>query len=473
MLFKSKPILLIQFLERSIRYIVMDASKKTVIEKDELVFDTAIIQEGKVTNVSLLQARLDALIKEKKWKNAKVSIILPDDFVTIREEKIPVQLSYNEIKDYLHLHINQSIRLPFDDPRIDFEVISKDETTQIVFIAAYPGDQVRNYLSLLENVSLKPEVADISALGSILIPVMKERGYRPDYAVNVTVTSSIAGIVIPPSHNMIIFAVAAGGGISISQLFLAGVLPGILMCVCLAIAAYIIAVKHNYPAEEFPGWGEVGRASLAAIPGLITAVIIVGGVLSGIFTVTESGAFGAIYALLLTFFVYRSLDWNGFKTAVVQAVRTTAMVMVLIGFASSFAYLLALYQVPDKLGAAMLGISESKFAILLMINLMLLVLGMIMDMAALILICTPIFLPIVKNLGMEPEQFGIMLLVNLGLGLCTPPVGTCLFVGCAVGRIRIEETLKSIWPFYLAILFALILVTYVPAVSLFLPSLLG
>ncbi|TCL00774.1 tripartite ATP-independent transporter DctM subunit [Shimia isoporae] len=316
-------------------------------------------------------------------------------------------------------------------------------------------------------------VADISALGSILIPVMKERGYRPDYAVNVTVTSSIAGIVIPPSHNMIIFAVAAGGGLSISQLFLAGVLPGILMCICLAVAAYIIAIKHNYPAEQFPGWGEVARTSLAAIPGLVTAVIIVGGVLSGIFTVTESGAFGAIYALLLTFFVYRTLDWNGFKTAVVQAVRTTAMVMVLIGFASSFAYLLALYQVPEKLGDFMLGISESKFAILLMINLMLLVLGMIMDMAALILICTPIFLPIVKSLGMEPEQFGIMLLVNLGLGLCTPPVGTCLFVGCAVGRIRIEETLKSIWPFYLAILFALILVTYVPAVSLFLPSLLG
>jgi tripartite ATP-independent transporter DctM subunit len=315
-------------------------------------------------------------------------------------------------------------------------------------------------------------VADISALGSILIPVMKERGYHADYAVNVTVTSSIAGIVIPPSHNMIIFAVAAGGGISISKLFLAGVIPGMLMCLCLAIAAYVIAVKRNYPAEPFPGWRAVGEASLQAIPGLITAVIIVGGVLSGVFTVTESGAFGAIYALLLTYFVYRSLDWNGFKTSVVSAVRTTAMVMVLIGFASSFAYLLALYQVPDKLSSFMLGISEEKIAVLLMINIMLLVLGMIMDMAALILICTPIFLPIVKDLGMDPTQFGIMLLVNLGLGLCTPPVGTCLFVGCAVGRIKIEETLKTIWPFYLAILAALILVTYVPAVSLFLPSLL-
>ncbi len=315
-------------------------------------------------------------------------------------------------------------------------------------------------------------VADISALGSILIPVMKERGYHSDYAVNVTVTSSIAGIVIPPSHNMIIFAVAAGGGISISKLFLAGVVPGMLMCLCLAVAAYVIAIKRNYPAEPFPGWRAVGVASLHALPGLVTAVIIVGGVLSGIFTVTESGAFGAIYALLLTYFVYRSLDWNGFKTAVVSAVRTTAMVMVLIGFASSFAYLLALYQVPEKLSSFMLGISEEKSAVLLMINVMLLVLGMIMDMAALILICTPIFLPIVRDLGMDPTQFGIMLLVNLGLGLCTPPVGTCLFVGCAVGRVKIEETLRTIWPFYLAILMALLLVTYVPAVSLFLPSLL-
>ena len=315
-------------------------------------------------------------------------------------------------------------------------------------------------------------VADISALGSILIPVMKERGYHSDYAVNVTVTSSIAGIVIPPSHNMIIFAVAAGGGISISKLFLAGVVPGMLMCLCLAVAAYVIAIKRNYPAEPFPGWRAVGVASLHALPGLVTAVIIVGGVLSGIFTVTESGAFGAIYALLLTYFVYRSLDWNGFKTAVVSAVRTTAMVMVLIGFASSFAYLLALYQVPEKLSSFMLGISEEKIAVLLMINIMLLVLGMIMDMAALILICTPIFLPIVRDLGMDPTQFGIMLLVNLGLGLCPPPVGTCLFVGCAVGRVKIEETLRTIWPFYLAILMALLLVTYVPAVSLFLPSLL-
>ncbi len=316
-------------------------------------------------------------------------------------------------------------------------------------------------------------IADISALGSILIPVMKEKGYKGDYAVNVTVTSSIAGIVIPPSHNMIIYSVAAGGGIAISKLFLAGVVPGILMCICLAVAAYIVAVKHNYPAEAFPGWKVVLHSAANAIPGLITAIIIVGGVLSGIFTVTESGAFGAIYAFVITAIVYRSLSWADFVTAVTNAVRTTSMVMILIGCASAFAYLLALYQVPALLSDLLTTISENPIVILLMINLMLLMLGMIMDMAALILICTPIFLPIATGIGMDPIQFGIMMLINLGLGLCTPPVGSCLFVGCAVGKVPIEEAVKTIWPFYLAIFAALMLVTYVPAVSLTLPGLIN
>lgn len=315
-------------------------------------------------------------------------------------------------------------------------------------------------------------VADISALGSLLIPVMKEKGYSGDYAVNVTVTSSIAGVVIPPSHNMIIFSVAAGGGISISKLFLAGVVPGILMCICLAVAAYVLAVRHNYPSDAFPGWKAVAVSAAAALPGLVTAIIIVGGVLSGVFTVTESGAFGAIYALALTVLVYRSLSWQAFKTAVATSVRTTAMVMILIGCASAFGYLLALYQVPTVLSNLLVSISDNPLVILLMINVMLLLLGMIMDMAALILICTPIFLPIARELGMDPIQFGIMMLMNLGLGLCTPPVGACLFVGCAVGKVPIEAALKTIWPFYIAILAALLLVTYVPAISMTLPALL-
>ncbi|MGC1259838.1 TRAP transporter large permease [Jannaschia helgolandensis] len=315
-------------------------------------------------------------------------------------------------------------------------------------------------------------IADISALGSILIPVMKEKGYDGDYAVNVTVTSSIAGVVIPPSHNMIIFAIAAGGGISISKLFLAGVVPGILMCICLAIAAYVIAIKKNYPSEPFPGIRVVLLTAAQALPGFVTAVIIVGGVLSGVFTVTESGAFGAIYAVLLTAFVYRSLSWEGFKLSVTNSVRTTSMVMILIGCAGAFGYLLAFYQVPGLLSTFLLAISDNPIMILLMINVMLLLLGMIMDMAALILICTPIFLPIARDIGMDPTQFGIMLLMNLGLGLCTPPVGSCLFVGCAVGKVPIEQAIRTIWPFYLAILAALLLVTFVPAVSLTLPALL-
>jgi tripartite ATP-independent transporter DctM subunit len=315
-------------------------------------------------------------------------------------------------------------------------------------------------------------VADVSALGSILIPVMKDKGYDDDYAVNVTVTSSIAGIMIPPSHNMILFAVAAGGGISISQLFLAGVVPGVIMCACLAAAAYVIAVRRGYPAETFPGWKSLLVTFVNAVPGLFTAVIIVGGVLSGIFTVTESGAFGAIYAALVTLLVYRSLTWTNFRIAVERAVRTTAMVMILVACASAFAYMLTFYQVPSKMIDFMLGLSSDPIAIILMINVMLLALGMIMDMAALILICTPIFLPVMTSIGMDPIQFAMILMMNLGLGLCTPPVGACLFVGCAIGKLPIERAVRTIWPFYLAILAALMLTTFIPAVSLTLPRLL-
>jgi len=316
-------------------------------------------------------------------------------------------------------------------------------------------------------------VADISALGSILMPVMKEKGYDADYAVNVTVTSSLAGIVIPPSHNMIIYAIAAGGGISISKLFLAGVVPGILMCLCLATAAYLVAVRRGYSAEKFPGLTALGISFIGAIPGLFTAVIIVGGVLSGVFTVTESGAFGAIYAFLVTLLIYRAITWENFRLAVRQSVRTTAMVMILVACAGAFAYMLTFYQVPTKMVDLLTGFSDNPIMILLMINVILLILGMIMDMAALILICTPIFLPVAAALGMDPLQFGIMLLVNLGLGLCTPPVGSCLFVGCAVGKLPIEKAVRTIWPFYLAIFVALMLITFIPAISLTLPRLIG
>jgi tripartite ATP-independent transporter DctM subunit len=314
-------------------------------------------------------------------------------------------------------------------------------------------------------------VADTSALGSILIPVMKKEGYRADYAVNVTVTSSIAGIMIPPSHNMILYAVAAGGGISISKLFMAGVVPGIIMCLLLGLATWLVAIKHGYPSQPFPGWSVVWRTAVRAIPGFFTAVIIVGGVLSGVFTVTESGAIGVAYALIITGFVYRELSWDGFIAAVKQSAKTTSLVMLLVGCASAYGYMLAFYRVPDELAYAITAITDNPIMVLLMINVMLLVAGMIMDMAALILICTPIFLPLAMQFGMDPIQFGMVLMMNLGLGLCTPPVGSCLFVGCAIGGVKIEHAVRSIWPFYLAILTALILTTYIPAISLTLPNL--
>ncbi len=350
---------------------------------------------------------------------------------------------------------------------------------RLVRLAAAAVGSVRGGLGLV-NVSASmlfggisgSAVADTSALGSILMPVMKEKGYDADYAVNVTVTSSIAGVVIPPSHNMILYSVAAGG-VSVSQLFIAGVVPGILMCLCLAFVAYVVAVKRGYKGETFPGWRTLAWSFVVALPGLFTAVIIVGGVLSGIMTVTESGAFGAIYAFVVTLLVYRELTWEGFKAAVLNSVKTTSLVMILVATASAFAYLLALYRVPEVLAGSLTAISENPIIILLMLNVILLVLGMIMDMAALILICTPIFLPVVRDLGMDPVQFGIIMMMNLGLGLTTPPVGACLFVGCAIGGVRLEQAVRTIWPFYLAILVALMLTTYVPALSLTLPALVG
>lgn len=315
-------------------------------------------------------------------------------------------------------------------------------------------------------------VADVSALGSVLIPKMRERGYDGDYAVNVTVTSATVALVIPPSHNMILFSIAAGGTVSVGALFLAGVVPGILSGLCLMAVTYIIAVRRGYAAEAFPGWMAVLAAFAVALPGLVTAIIVVGGVRFGIFTPTESSAIAVIYALLVTVLVYRSLSWADFVTASVKAVKTTAMVLLVIGSASAFGWLLALNQVPALLFAFLSGISDNPIVILLLINLILLFLGTFMDMSPLIFITTPIFLPVVTHFGMDPVQFGVILIMNLGLGLVTPPVGSVLFVGCAVGKVRMEQTIRSIWPFYLAALVAVLLVTYVPALSLTLPNLI-
>ena len=314
-------------------------------------------------------------------------------------------------------------------------------------------------------------VADASAVGGLMIPQMKKRGYDADYAVNVTANAAIIALLIPPSHNMIIYSLSAGGNLSIADLFTAGVVPGLLLCAALMVAAWAVAVKRGYPREPFPGFATVGRYVVLALPGILLIGIIFGGVRSGVFTATESSCVAVVYAILVTIFVYRQLTWTAFVEATLGAVRTTAMVLLVIGTAGAFGWLMAFLEVPQATIAAMKAVSDNPITILLMVNLILLVLGTFMDMAPMIIICTPIFLPVVKAFGVDPVHFGVILILNAGIGLNTPPVGSVQFVACAIGRISIGESMRTIWPFYGASIAVLLLVTYVPGLSLWLPRL--
>lgn len=314
-------------------------------------------------------------------------------------------------------------------------------------------------------------IADASAVGGIMIPQMEKRGYAKDYAVNVTVNAAIIALLVPPSHNMIIYAIAAGGIVSVADLFTAGIIPGLMLAAALMVTAYIVAVRRGYPSEPFPGFRMVAAYLVAAFPGLLLIALIFGGVRSGIFTAAESSVIAVYYAALVTALVYRELTFRDFVHATLGAVRTTAMVLLVIGTASSFGWLMAFLQVPQTAIAAMQSISDNPIVILLLINIALLVLGTFMDMAPMIIICTPIFLPVVKAFGIDPVHFGIVMILNAGIGLNTPPVGSVLFVGCAVGKITIGEAMKTIWPFLGASVFVLLLVTYIPALSMWLPRL--
>ena len=314
-------------------------------------------------------------------------------------------------------------------------------------------------------------VADVSAMGAVMIPMMKREGYDADYAVNVTTHAALVGAVMPTSHNMIIYALAAGGKASIGALILAGLLPALLLTVCNLVAAYAVAVKRGYPALSFPGWEVVWRSLAAAVPGLLVVVIILAGILSGVFTATEAASFAVIYSILLTFFIYRTMTWGNFMRAAAKAAKTTGVVLLLIGVSTMFQYLIGLYEVADMTGAAMASLSTNPIVVFLLINIILFLLGTFMDMASTILICTPIFLPIAMSYGMHPVQFGMVMLINCALGLNTPPVGTTQFIGCAIGGVTVGEVMRSILPFYSALIAALILVTYVPGFSLWLPRL--
>jgi tripartite ATP-independent transporter DctM subunit len=326
--------------------------------------------------------------------------------------------------------------------------------------------------TLFGGISGSP-VADVSAMGSVMIPQMKKEGYDADYAVNVTTHAALVGALTPTSHNMIIYSLAAGGKVSIGALILAGVLPTVVLAVCMLAAAYWVAVKRGYPRGTWNGWGAVGSSFVRAMPGLAVAVIIIWGILSGVFTATESASIAVIYAVVVTTYGYRTMSREKFLKASAKAVKTTGVVLLLIGVSATFQYLIGLYQVAHLTGEWMAKVSTDPWMVFLLINVILFLLGTFMDMASTILICTPIFLPIAQQYGMDPVQFGIVMLVNCALGLNTPPVGTTQFVGCAIGEISVGQVMRTILPFYGALTAALFAVTYVPAFSLWLPRLGG
>lgn len=313
-------------------------------------------------------------------------------------------------------------------------------------------------------------VAEAAAVGGLMIPQMKARGYGADYAVNVTSMAALIALLIPPSHNMIIYSISAGGKISIADLFTAGILPGLMLAVSLMVTAYIVARRRGYPTEPFPGFRAVLHMGAVALPGLLLIAIIFGGVRSGVFTATESSCIAVIYALLVTIFVYRQMAWDDFVHATLGAVRTTAMILLIIGTAASFSWLMAFLKVPASLVSLLNAVSDSPFMILMLLNVLMLFLGTFMDMGPTIIITTPIFLPVAQSFGVDPVHFGVIMILNYGIGLNTPPVGAVQFVACAVGKISVWEAMRSIWPFYGAGLAVLALVTYVPAFSLWLPG---
>jgi tripartite ATP-independent transporter DctM subunit len=314
-------------------------------------------------------------------------------------------------------------------------------------------------------------VADTSAIGSVMIPQMERAGFPRVFATNVTITASVQALLVPPSHNAVIYSLATGGTISIISLFMAGVVPGLLLGFAIMMLCLVIAYRDGHPKGTSVPAREAVKITIDAAWGLITLVIILGGILGGVFTAIEAGAVACVWAFFVTMFVYRDYKWRDLPALVHRTVRTVAMVLTLIACASSVGYVMALTQMPAKITAFFLTISSNKYVILFLINILLLALGTLVDMAPSILISTPILLPVMINFGVDPVHFGMIMMLNLGIGLCHPPVGAILFVGCAVGKVSIEEVMRKIWPFYAVMFTVLMLVTYLPALSLWLPQL--
>lgn len=316
-------------------------------------------------------------------------------------------------------------------------------------------------------------VADTASIGSVMIPEMEKKGYPREYAAAVTASGSVQAILIPPSHNSVIYSLAAGGTVSIATLFVAGILPGLLLGVSLMVMCLGFAHKKGYPKGEVIPLRQALKIFFDALWGLMTVVIILGGILSGIFTATESAAVACLWAFFVTMFIYRDYRWSELPKLMYRTVKTVSIVMILIGFAAAFGAVMTYMQLPMRITEFFTSLSSNKYVILMYLNVMLLLIGTLMDMAPIILILTPVLLPVTNALGIDPVHFGMIMMVNLGIGLITPPVGSVLFVASAVSKQKIETVVRSMLPFYAMLLVVLGMVTYIPAISLWLPRLLG
>jgi tripartite ATP-independent transporter DctM subunit len=344
-----------------------------------------------------------------------------------------------------------------------------------LFVGRLPGG-----LSIVNSVACMffgnlsgSAVADTSAIGSVMIPIMKEKGYSAEYAVGVTISSAIQGVVVPPSHNLVLYSIVAAGvvgGISVGKLFMAGIVPGFLLLGTLCVVGVVISMRRNYPKGDPVERGRIPGILFHGVLSLTPAILILGAIITGVATATEAGALAVVYSFCLGFFGYRELKPRHLWPVLVRTFRTVLMVFFLIGTSAAFGYVMTILRLPDLITQGFLEISRTPWVILLLINILLLILGGPMDMAPMIVILTPILLPVCVKLGMDPIQFGLVLIFNAGMGLLTPPVGTVLFVGCAIGKVGVNAGTRAMMPFFLAMMIVLLLITYYPPVTMWLPK---